>query len=70
MESQKTPNGQGNLKKKRTKLKVSCSLASDYTTKHNNVMLAQKQTWESMEQNREPRNKPTKLWSINLQQMK
>ena len=44
MESQKTPNGQGNLKKKRTKLKVSCSLASDYTTKHNNVMLAQKQT--------------------------
>ena len=32
----------------------------------NSVVLAQKQTYTSMEQNREPRNKPTHLWSINL----
>ena len=32
------------------------------------MILAQKQTYVSMEQNREPRNKPTHLWSINLQQ--
>ena len=32
------------------------------------MVLAQKQMYGSMEQNREPRNKPTHLWSINLQQ--
>ena len=32
------------------------------------VTLAQKQTYGSMEQNREPRNKTTHLRSINLQQ--
>ena len=32
------------------------------------MVLAQKQTDGSMEQNREPRNIPTHLWSINLQQ--
>ena len=32
------------------------------------MIVAQKQTHISMEQNKEPRNKPTHLWSINLQQ--
>ena len=32
------------------------------------MVLAQKQTYRSMEQDREPRNKPTQLWSINLRQ--
>ena len=32
----------------------------------NSVVLAQKQTYGSVEQNREPRNKPIHLWSINL----
>ena len=32
----------------------------------NSVELAQKQIYGSVEQNREPRNKPTYLWSINL----
>ena len=32
------------------------------------MILAQKQIHRSMEQNREPRNKPTHRWSINLQQ--
>ena len=34
----------------------------------NNMVLAQKQTHRSMEQNRQSRNKPTHLWSINLWQ--
>ena len=34
----------------------------------NSMVLPQKQTHSSIEQNREPRNKPTYLWSINLQQ--
>ena len=32
------------------------------------MALAQKYTYRSMEQERESRNKPTYLWSINLQQ--
>ena len=34
----------------------------------NSMVLAQKQTHRSMEQNREPRNKHMHLWSINLWQ--
>ena len=34
----------------------------------NSMVLTQKQTYGSMEQNREPRNKPTYLWSIHLEQ--
>ena len=34
----------------------------------NSMVLAQKQTYGSMEQNWEPRNKPTHQWSINLWQ--
>ena len=30
------------------------------------MVLAQKQTHKSMEQNREPRNKPPLIWQINL----
>ena len=32
------------------------------------MVLAQKQKYRSMEQDRKARNKPTHLWSINLQQ--
>ena len=32
------------------------------------VVLVPKQTYRPMEQNREPRNKPRHLWSINLRQ--
>ena len=34
----------------------------------NSMVLAQKQTYTSVEQKGEPRNKPTHLWSINLKQ--
>ena len=37
-------------------------------TYQNSVVLAQKQTPRSVEQNREPGNKPTHLETINLQQ--
>ena len=33
---------------------------------HNSMVLAQKQKYRSMEQDRKPRNEPTHLWSINL----
>ena len=32
----------------------------------NSMVLALKQTHRSMEQNREPRNKPTPIWSFNM----
>ena len=32
----------------------------------NNMVMEQKQTYRSVKQNREPRNKPMYLWSINL----
>ena len=34
----------------------------------NSMVLAQKQIYGSMEQNRGPRNKPIHIWSVNLQQ--
>ena len=34
----------------------------------NSMVLAQRQTHRSLEQDRKPRNKPMHLWSINLQQ--
>ena len=34
----------------------------------NSMVLAQKQKYKSMEQDRKPRNKPMNLWSTNLQQ--
>ena len=33
---------------------------------HDSMVLAQKQTHRSMEQNREPRNGPRVLWPMNL----
>ena len=35
---------------------------------HNSMVLAQNQTYRSMEQNRESRNQPMHLWSTNLWQ--
>ena len=71
MQPQNILYSQNNLEKKRTKLEVSCSLASDYTTKlqkSKQCISGTKKTHKSMEQNREPINKPTHLQSINLQQ--
>ena len=32
------------------------------------MVVAQKQTYRPMKQNREPRKKPTRLWAVNRQQ--
>ena len=54
METQKTPNNQSNLEKEEQ------SQTLDYAIKYNNqnsMGLAQKQTYRSVEQNREPKKK-------------
>jgi len=52
-------------------LEESCSLTSDYTTKSQSskqYVLAQKETYRSMERESRYRNKPTHLRSIYLRQ--
>ena len=52
-------------------LEESGPLASDYITKlqlSKSMVLAQKQKYRSMEQDRKPINKPMYLWSTNLQE--
>ena len=54
---------------KKTELEESDSLTSGYTTSYSNqdnMVLAQKQKYRSMEQDRKPRDKPTHIWSTNL----
>ena len=58
---------------RKTELKESDSLTSDYTTtcsNQDNMVLEQKEKYRSMEQDRKPRDKPTHLWSTNLWQRK
>ena len=69
METQKTPNNQHNPEKeKRTwrnqVLRLQTILQS--YSNQDNIVLAQKQKFRSMEQDRKPRDKPTHLWSTNL----
>ena len=71
MEPQKTPNSQSNLGKEKwswkyhnSGLQVTLQGYSD----QDSMVLAQKEAHRSMEQNREPRNGPTTVWSTNLQQ--
>ena len=45
-----------------------CGAATEKKTTTTTVILAQKQTYGSVEQKREPRNKPTHLWTINLRE--
>ena len=71
MEPENTPNGQRNVEKEsqswwhhNSRLQA---LLESY--KHqDSTVLAQKQTHRSVEQNREPRNRPSTLWSTSLQQ--
>ena len=55
---------------RRTELEVSHSLTSDYTTKLqlSKHLVLQKPRHRFTKQNRKPRIKPMKLWSINLWQ--
>ena len=71
METQKTLNSQNNPEKEKQHWRHHNSglrviIQSCY---HQDSMeLAEKQTHRSMEQNREPRNGPSTLWSTKLQQ--
>ena len=73
METQKIPNCKCNLEKKEQSWRCHPlrlqTILQRYSNK-NSMVLALKQTHRSMEQNRKPRNKPTHLRSINLQQSK
>ena len=71
METKKTPNSQSSLEGKKQSWRnqtpwlqtilQSCS-------NEDNMVLAQKQKYRLMEQDRKPRGKPTHLWSTNLWQ--
>ena len=71
METQKTLNSQNNLEKEEWSWKNHTSWLQIILQCYNNqnsMVLTQKQTHRSMEQDRKPRNKLTHLWSINLWQ--
>ena len=69
MEPQETPNSQSNSEKEKQSWRhhhsgLQAVLQSCYH--QDSMVLAQKQTHKSMEQNRKPRNTPKSIWSINL----
>ena len=69
METQKTLNSQSNREKeKRSRRNQDPGLQTILQTysNQNSMVLAQKQKYRSMEQDRKPRDKPTHLWSTNL----
>ena len=72
MEPQKTQNCQTNPEEKEQSKRHNLprlQTTQNYSNQ-DNMILAGKQTYGSMEQTREPTNKPTYLQSINCQQMR
>ena len=69
IEPQKAPDSQCNLEKEEKNWRYHAhrleSILQRYSNQ-NSLALTQKQTHSSMEQKRKPRNKPMRLWSINL----
>ena len=71
VESEKTPNSQGNTKKENQSWghhNTGFQVVLQSCDHQDSMVLAQKQTHRSMEQNREPRNGPSTLWSTNIWQ--
>ena len=69
METQKTLNSQSNLEEEKQGWGNQAPWLQLILQSYNNqnrMVLAPKQTYRSVEQERKPRNKPTHLWSINL----
>ena len=66
METQKTPNSQSNLEKEKQNWRDQApglqTILQSYSIQ-DSMVLAQKQKYRSMEQDRKPRDKPTHLWS-------
>ena len=71
VESEKTPNIQGNIEKEnqsRGHHNAGFQFVLQSCDHQDSVVLAQKQTHRSMEQNRESRSGPSTLWAINIRQ--
>ena len=71
METQKIPNHQNNLEKEKQSWRdqaVWLQILLQNYSHQNSMVLAGKQIYRSMEQDRVPRNKPMHLCSINLSQ--
>ena len=69
METQKTLNSQSSLAGKKWSWRNQAPGLQTILQSYNNqdnMVLAQKQKYRSMEQDRKPRDKPTHLWSSNL----
>ena len=71
IETQKTLNSQSNLEKEKQSWRNQTpwlqTLPQSYSNQ-DNMVLAQKQKYRSMEQGRKTRDKPTHIWSPNLWQ--
>ena len=66
METQKTPNRKSNLEKENWSWRNQAPTLQTILQSHSNqdnMVLAQKQQYRSMEQDRKPRDKPTHIWS-------
>ena len=65
METQKTPNNQRNLEIKKQSWRNQApgpqTILQSYSNQ-DSMVLAQKQKYRSMEQDRKPRDKPTQIW--------
>ena len=69
METQKTPNSQINLEKEKQRWRNQAPWLQTVPQRYSNqdsMVLAQKQKYRSMEQDRKPRDKLMHLWSTNL----
>ena len=69
VESEKIPNSQGNIEKEKQSRghhNAGFQVVLQSCDHQDSVILAQKQTHRSMEQNREPRSGPSTLWSTNI----
>ena len=69
METQKTSNSQSNLEKEKWRWRNQAPALQTILQSYSNqdsMVLAPKQKYRSMEQDRKPRDKPTHLWSTNL----
>ena len=69
METQKTPNSQRNLEKEKRSWRNQApglqTILQSYSNQ-DSMVVAQKQKYRSMEQDRKPRDKPTHIWSPYL----
>ena len=69
METHKTPNSQSNLEKEKWSCRNQSPGLQTILQSYGNqdsMVLAQKQKYRSMEQDRKPRDKPTHIWSPYL----